>query len=77
MSARRAVRDARGDPDAMAKDRHLVEMKSLLSASVENPSGKTAHRITADTRQKTLPMPSGSPALKNRPASKQQRCLGC
>lgn len=29
MSARRAVRDAKGDPDAMAKARHLVDVAKV------------------------------------------------
>ena len=77
MSARRAVRDAKGDPDATAKADIWSMMPRLLSASAVRPGGKMAHRIIIGTWQTTRPMPSGSLTSGNRLASKQQRCLGC
>lgn len=58
------------------KARHLVDDARLLSASAVHPGGKMAHRTITGTWPRTHLMPTGSPPLRNRPASKQQRRFG-
>lgn len=75
MSARRAVRDAKGDPDAIAKARHLVGDAKVALGERGAPWWEDGAPDYIGTWQKTRPMPSGSPTLENRLASKQQRRL--
>ena len=49
MSARRAVRDAKGDPEAMKTARHLVDQAKVALGERGAPGGTTAHRTTIGT----------------------------